>query len=162
MGSPYVFDYRGEFRFEDADPDLLWDKLRQRDMYPEWWPWMRDLKATGTGIDPGVELDFLVVSPLPYRMRLKVRVADSTRPQAVDAQVDGHLRGTGKIRMWDEGAGATAVEVSWSVEVVDRAMRVGARVARPLIRWGQDWAVRVALRNFRNHLVAEAGSEREV
>jgi hypothetical protein len=162
MGSPYVFDYRGEFRFEDTDPDLLWDKLCQRDRYPEWWPWMRDLETTGEGIEPGAELDFVVVSPLPYRMRLNVRVVDSTRPQVVEAEVDGHLRGTGEIRMQDDEAGATDVEVSWSVEVIDRAMRVGARVARPLIKWGQDWAVRVALRNFRDHLGADAGSEREV
>ncbi len=122
---------------------------------------MHDLEARGNGLDPGSELDFAVVSPLPYRMRLRVRVIDARRPDRIEADIDGHLRGTGSIELREEGESITLVEVAWTVEVRDRAMRVGARVARPLIKWGQDWAVRVALRNFRRHLVAETGSERE-
>jgi hypothetical protein len=158
MGSPYVFDYRGEFRFDDVDADLLWDKLTRRESYPEWWPWMHDLAIRGTGLEPGAEFDFVVFAPIPYRMRLTVRITESVRPTRVEAEVHGHLRGNGTVRFRDESDG-TSAEVSWSVEVVDRAMRVGARVARPLIKWGQDWAIRVALRNFKRHLIAETSSK---
>jgi carbon monoxide dehydrogenase subunit G len=153
VGSPYVFDYRGEFRF-DLEADVLWAKLGSTDRYPEWWPWMRDLEVTGSPLEPGSEFRFKVVSPLPWTMRLAVAVARSERPRRVEAEVDGHLRGPAALVFTPEGD-RTVVEVSWSVEVVDRAMRVGARVARPVIRWGQDWAIRTALRTFNEHLVEE-------
>jgi hypothetical protein len=158
MGSPYVFDYRGEFHFADVNAELLWDKLARPERYHEWWPWMRDLETRGKRLEPGSEFDFVVVSPLPYRMGLTVRITESIRPTRVEADVDGHLRGSGAVQFRDEGDGTWA-EVSWSVEVIDKAMRVGARIARPLIKWGQDWAIRVALRNFNRHLIAETSSK---
>jgi carbon monoxide dehydrogenase subunit G len=151
---PYVFDYRGEFRF-DVEPEVLWTKLVDTDRYREWWPWMRDLAVTGRPLDPGSEFRFKVVSPLPWIMRLTVTVMDSDRPNTVGAVVDGHLRGSAELVFTPDGH-ETLAEVSWNVEVVDRAMRVGARVARPVMKWGQDWAVRTALRRFSSHLAEES------
>lgn len=113
---------------------------------------MRELQATGEDLEPGAELRFKVISPLPYRMLLTVTVDDSKEPEFVAVSVHGHLRGTGRIDL-AERAGLAKVTISWDVEVIDRSMRIGARVARPLIRWGQDWAVQKALTTFSEHLV---------
>ena len=159
MGSPYLFDYRGSFRF-DLEPAELWAKLGQTERYPEWWPWMRDLETRGTRFAPGFAFRFKVVSPLPWKMALTITVTDSDEPVHIEAKVDGHLRGPAELTFSGNEDGTTEVGVTWSVEVMDRTMRVGARVARPLIKWGQDWAVRTALTSFQKHLVSEESAKR--
>lgn len=155
MSSPYRFKLRQEFRFRDLSAEFLWAKLCERERFGDWWPWMRDLKSRGKDLEPGAGFDFTVVSPLPYKMRLDVEIVDSTRPDLIDARVTGDLEGEAGIELIEESTDVTLAIVHWDVEVRDRAMRVGARVARPLIRWGQDWALRVALERFRSHLVEE-------
>jgi len=153
MRSPYVFDYYGEFRF-DLEPELLWAKLTQTERFGEWWPWMRDMEPAGEPLEPGSIFRFNVVSPLPWRMHLIVEVVESKHPDEIDALVRGDLEGPATLR-FDSREDHTLARVEWSVEVRNKAMRVGARMARPLIKWGQDWAVRVALNNFRRHLKAD-------
>ena len=157
MGSPYVFAYEGEFRF-DAAPEVLWEKLTQTDRFGEWWPWMRNLEVSGTPIEAGSEFRFRVVSLLPWAMRLTVEVDRAERPDCVDVSVGGHLAGPATLSFREQD-GVTVARLTWNVEVMERGMRAGARVARPLLKWGQDWAVRIALRNFRRHLARERSAD---
>ncbi len=43
----------------------------------------------------------------------------------------------------DEG---TVAEVSWTIEMRQRPMRLAARVAYPLMRWGHDRVIEATLR----------------
>lgn len=159
MASAYTFDLHREFRFRDIDPGSLWSKLCERDRYGEWWTWMRELETAGAGLEPGASFAFVVVSPLPYRMRLRVTISDSVRPEWLEAKVEGDLRGQARIDLSPEEEDVTLATLAWEVEVMHRAMRIGARAARPLVRWGQDWAVGLALERFAAHMVPEEGAD---
>ena len=52
---------------------------------------------------------------------------------------------------------ATATEArahaTWSIEMMQRPMRLAARIALPLLRWGHDRVVEATVDGFRGHLV---------
>jgi carbon monoxide dehydrogenase subunit G len=149
MGSPYLIDYRGTFDLP-LTPDDAWAFLQRTDLYERWWPWMRDLAVNGDRISPGTDLRFRVVSPLPYRMALRVEIEDVQARRAA-ALVHGDLEGTGAIVIAPGPRGST-VSLGWTVEIKHPQMRIAARVARPLLRWGQTWAIQSALRGFLRHV----------
>ena len=153
MRRPHIFQYKGEFDF-DATPEKLWTALGRTDHYERWWKWMREVKVEGPVPATGSSVEFDVVAPIPRRMRLKIDVVSALRPESIEAAVSGDLAGTATLRFLPSGNGSTA-EVTWSVEVVQRTIRAAAVAMRPVLLWGQDWAVRVALRGFRRHLVED-------
>jgi hypothetical protein len=120
---------------------------------------MRDLKTSGVGLEPGASFAFVVVSPLPYRMRMKVTVEDSSRPDWLHAHVEGDLQGEASLDLLSEPGDVTLATLAWEVEVMDRALRIGSRVARPLIQWGQDWAVGLALERFAHRMASKGDAD---
>ncbi|HET7481363.1 MAG TPA: SRPBCC family protein [Actinomycetota bacterium] len=145
MPSPYVVDYRGTFEIP-LPTEESWSLLQATERYEKWWPWMRDLRIDGDGLARDSTFSFRVVSPLPYRMRLRVSVTEVAERGAT-ATIDGDLKGSGGIELDETGSG-TSVTLRWRVEVVHPQMRVAARIARPVLRWGQTWAIQAALRGF--------------
>ena len=63
----------------------------------------------------------------------------------------GDLEGHAHLRIEPDGAGA-AIEVAWTVEMMQRPMRVAARVAHPLLRFGHDRVVDATVASYRRHL----------
>ena len=51
------------------------------------------------------------------------------------------------------GGHGTTASVGWSLEMRQLPMRVAARVAYPLLRWGHDRVVEATVRAFRAQLV---------
>ena len=153
MSDPYVFDYRGTFELPLARPDT-WTTLEQTQHYESWWPWMRHLEVDGVPLEPGTAFSFLVVAPIPFTMRLRVHVDEAQSPEAISATIAGDLEGTATMRFEEQGPTRTVAYISWSVEVSRPALRPIARATRPLLLWGQTWAVNVALKEFRRHLDA--------
>ena len=150
-----VIDYRGTFEFP-LPPDRLWDTLAQPDRYPAWWGWwLRDFGLDGDGLVDGAVLRGVVVPPVPYQMRVVVRLDHCVRPRRIDATVDGDLRGPAHLELEASDAGTRAA-VAWRVEMMQRPMRVAAKVAHPLLRWGHDRVVEVTVAGFRRHLGATA------
>ena len=150
MSSPYIFEYERAYDFA-LDRTAMWDALLRTDRYETWWEWMRDLRVEGSPATPGSVFSFAVVAPIPFSMHLRVRVEEVVPERSIAASVEGDLRGRALMRFEDQPNGCRAT-VSWSVELMQRALRVGARVAHPVLRWGQDWAVGTALRGFERHL----------
>jgi hypothetical protein len=100
-------------------PGQLWAIVERFDLFEVWWGWLRDFRADQGGIVDGNVLHGTVVPPVPYRLRLE------------DAN-DG-----------------TRVAVAWSLEMRSAPLRVAARVAYPLMRWGHDRVVDMAVSGFR-------------
>jgi len=146
-----VIDYRGSFEFP-LTPEQLWDTLADPGRYLGWWGWwLRDFGLEGDGLVDGAVLRGVVVPPVPYQMRVQVRLDRCVRPQRIEATVDGDLRGPAQLELTATGAG-TSASVAWQVEMMQRPMRVAARVAHPLLRWGHDRVVEVTVASFRRHL----------
>ena len=151
--SPYVVDYRGRFAFP-LPPRALWDEIERLDRFERWWSWLGDFAVEGEGLRAGTVLRGTVAPPLPYRMRLAVRLVDCEPPRRIEASVLGDLEGPARLTLAPAADGGTHVDVAWRVEMRQPVMRVAARVAHPLLRWGHDRVVEATAAGFRRHLAA--------
>jgi carbon monoxide dehydrogenase subunit G len=154
--SPYVIEYEGVFHL-DLPPEQVWAIISHTERYEGWWGWLRQFETEGRDLETGSVLRGVVVPPLPYRMRLEVVLAKSTRPRRIDAVVSGDLQGDATLTLAPDGDGTEAT-VGWTIEMMQRPMRLAARLAHPLLRWGHDLVVQATVEGFRRILVAEAGS----
>lgn len=113
---------------------------------------MRHLEVRGTPLEPGTSFAFVVVAPIPFTMRLTAEVSAASPPDHIEAAVSGDLAGSATMTFEEASAGRSVADIGWEVEVVRPGLRPVARVARPILLWGQGWAVDVAFREFRRHL----------
>ena len=150
MAGPHSYSYQGTHDLP-IGRDRAWDLLQQTDLYPKWWPWMRRLEVTGTPLEPGTTFTFRVVAPIPFTMQMEVEVDEAVENEFIRASVRGDLAGTAEMS-FEEIDGATAATLSWTVEVQKPRIRTAARAIRPILQWGQNWAVETALRGFLRHI----------
>jgi carbon monoxide dehydrogenase subunit G len=137
--SPYVVDYSGTFDFARA-PEDVWEAIGHIERFEGWWWWLGQLRLEGPGLAPGAVLQGLVSPPVPYRMRVRVQLEACEEPTSIDATVGGDLVGPATLRLSPRDGG-TRVDVAWSLEMMQRPMRLAARVAKPLLQWGHDRVV---------------------
>ncbi|HXQ59755.1 MAG TPA: SRPBCC family protein [Acidimicrobiales bacterium] len=149
-GSPYVIDYRGSFDFP-LPPDQVWDVLEHSERFETWWGWLHEFQRDGGGLEEGSVLRGVVSPPVPYEMRIRVVLDHCRRPHRIDAHVEGDLEGSADLLLEPRGDGTRAA-VSWTVEMKQRSMRIAARLAPPLMRFGHDRVVEMTVSSFRRHL----------
>ncbi len=149
-------EYQEEFWFP-VTPDQLWVMAGRFDQFESWWGWLREFRTEQGGLVAGNVLHGTIIPPVPYRLRLDVRLERCDRPLLVDATVDGDLSGRAVLRLQDAGDG-TRVAVAWSLEMRSVPLRVAARVAYPLLRWGHDRVVEMAVAGFRRRALRDAAS----
>ena len=152
--STSVIDYRGRFSF-DVAPEVIWTSIEQSERFETWWAWLREFRLEGPGLEVGSILHGVVSPPVPYTMRIRVVLDRCTRPACIDATVHGDLEGTARLVL-EPTAQGTLIDVSWTVEMTQRAMRVAARVAHPLMRWGHDRVIDTTVAGLRRHLAVDA------
>jgi hypothetical protein len=149
--SPYVIDYDGTFTFP-VSVAQLWAQLVQVDRFSSWWTWLSEFSVEGSGFARGTVLHGVVAPPLPYRMRLDVVLDECDPEQRITASVHGDLQGAARLTFDGDGGEARA-HATWTIEMMQRPMRVAARIAHPLLRWGHDRVVDATVDGFRRHLV---------
>jgi carbon monoxide dehydrogenase subunit G len=150
-----VFDYRREYEFALA-PAAMWQRMEHLDQFEGWWPWLQEFRLEGATLTAGSVLHGVIVPPLPYRMRIRVELTRCDPPGVIDATVGGDLEGEAHLRMRAEGTDGTRsrVEVAWTVEMMQRPMRLASRFGRPLLQWGHDRVVETTVNGFRRRLEA--------
>lgn len=127
--------------------------LERTDEFEGWWNWLGDFRLDGEGLAAGTVLMGVVSPPVPYRMRVRVELEDCVRPALIDAAVHGDLEGRAHLDLVPDGE-ATIASVSWTIEMMQAPMRVAARFALPLLRWGHDRVVDATVFSFRRRLAA--------
>lgn len=150
---PHVIEYRGSFVLP-ASPDQVWANLACFDQYEQWWTWLRELRVEGAGLRAGSVLRGTVIPPLPYRMRIEVRLVECAARQAIRAEVTGDLRGDGRLRLVPIGDGRTRADICWTIEMMQPPMRLVARCARHVLLWGHDRVVEATVAGFSRRLDA--------
>ncbi|HUZ43930.1 MAG TPA: SRPBCC family protein [Acidimicrobiales bacterium] len=150
MASPYVIDYTGSFLFP-VTPEALWSAIEDMEHFEGWWSWLSEFELDGDGLRSGSVLRGVVSPPVPYRMTVRVDLEHCDPPGRIDAVVHGDLEGPARLTLKAEGDG-TRADVSWRIEMTERRMRVAARLAGPLLRWGHDRVVETTVRGFRRQL----------
>jgi hypothetical protein len=151
--SPYVVDYDGTFTFP-VPVSQLWTQLVQVDRFQSWWSWLREFRVEGSGLESGAVLHGVVAPPLPYRMRVDVVLEESVPEQHISARVHGDLDGVARL-VFEGDEDTTVVRATWTMEMMQRPMRLAATVAYPLLRWGHDRVVDATVESFRRHIVGE-------
>lgn len=152
MAGRPVFEYRREFEFA-LTPAAMWERMEHLDQFERWWPWLQEFRLEGGGLAAGSVLHGVVVPPLPYRMRIRVELTRCDPPGVIDALIEGDLRGEAHLRLRADGTGSR-VEVAWTVEMMQRPMRVASLFGRPLLQWGHDRVVESTVAGFRRRLEA--------
>lgn len=147
-----VIEYRREYGF-GVTPAELWAHIEQVDQFDRWWPWLQEFRFEGDPLTAGSVLRGVVVPPLPYRMRVQVELTRVEPLVSIAADVHGDLEGESRLTMRGGGAG-TQVEVGWTVEMMQRPMRLASRFGHPLLQWGHDRVVEITVAGFRRRLEA--------
>lgn len=150
VASCYLMDYAGQFSFP-VPPLELWDTLERLDQFERWWGWLGDLEIDGDGLQAGSVLHGTVAPPVPYRMHVDVELRRCVPGRSIDASVTGDLRGDAHLWMQPSALG-TVTDVAWSLEMQQLPMRLAARIAFPLLRWGHDCVVEATVRGLRAQL----------
>jgi hypothetical protein len=135
---------------------VVWSAIEHSERFETWWAWLREFRVEGPGLEAGSVLYGVVSPPVPYTMRIQVELDRCSPPSRIDATVHGDLEGPACLVLEPAGAG-TLVEVAWTVEMTQRAMRLAARVAYPLMRWGHDRVVEATVNGYRRHLASADG-----
>jgi hypothetical protein len=89
-------------------------------------------------------------------MRLAVVLDECVPGHRIGASVHGDLEGAARL-IFDGNDAATAVHATWRIEMMQRTMRLAARIGHPLLRWGHDQVVDATVDGFRRHLFDESG-----
>jgi hypothetical protein len=148
--SVYVIEYDGTFTFPAPAADV-WATMARFDCYSSWWSWLREFSVEGSGLQSGTVLRGVVAPPLPYRMRLEVVLGECVPPRSISALVRGDLEGVANID-FDGDERETHAHAVWTIEMMQRPMRVAAKVAKPVLRWGHDRVVVATVDGFRRQL----------
>jgi carbon monoxide dehydrogenase subunit G len=149
-GSPYVLEYRGAFSFP-CPPDEVWSAMQRFECFERWWGWLREFRVEGPGLEAGSVFHGMVVLPLPYRLGVRIALLECVQPRHIEAAIHGDLEGAARLVLEPEREG-TRVRVSSSIEVMQRPLRVAARVAPRVLGWGHDRLVEATVTSFRGHL----------
>jgi hypothetical protein len=142
--------YREQHEFRQP-PAELWRAMEEMDRFEMWWSWLEEFRLEGDSLQAGSVLHGVIAPPLPYRMRIRVELTHCDPCRHVDALVHGDLEGEAQLDMRDAGTGSI-VDVAWTVEMMQRPMRMASRFAHPLMQWGHDMVVAVTVAGFRRRL----------
>ncbi len=134
----------------------MWSSIEHCERFETWWAWLREFRLEGPGLEAGAVLHGVVSPPVPYTMRIQVVLDRCTRPSRIDATVDGDLEGPASLVLARSDRG-TLAEVSWTIEMTQRTMRLAAHVAHPLMRWGHDRVIEATVSGYRRQLAAQLG-----
>ncbi len=130
----------------------LWAMTVDVERFASSWSWLEDFSVEGHRLRRGTVLHGVVVPPLPYRMRLDVVLDEYVPQRRITASVHGDLEGTARLSFEGDGV-ESRVHATWTVEMMQRSMRVAARIAHPLLRWGHDRVVDATVNALHRRLV---------
>ncbi len=128
-----------------VSPAELWTALEQVDDYRTWWPWLRRFDAEA--LAPGHTWLAHVQPPIPYWVRFSVRIDDADAPRSIKATVSGDVVGDARLEISDHPGGCEARLVS-SLAPGNGFLKVVARMASPMVRFGHDWVLDTGARQF--------------
>jgi hypothetical protein len=139
---------RSARRFEfDIERASVWAAMTRIDRYQEWWPWLHGFD--GSTFSEGVRWRCVVKPPLPYMMHFDVILVEVVDHDFVRARIEGDITGWAQLTAVDHGFGCEFRLIS-ELSPASVALRLIARVARPVAAFGHDWVLDTGARQFRS------------
>lgn len=152
MAGEYVFLDEWDV---DAPREAVFHAIADARTYPDWWrPVYISVEADGPP-EVGRASRQHFKGRLPYTVKTVSTLVRLERPEVIEIDVVGDLRGRG---LWTltERDGRTHVRFDWTV-FADRALlRTLTPVLRPLFRANHNWAVKRAMEGLEPYAKAQA------
>jgi uncharacterized protein YndB with AHSA1/START domain len=145
-----VFPHDRTF-FIGAPIEQVWSTTTSLTELENWWAWLKNFRVSDESLKVGTHFEFAVVTPLPYRLTIAATATEVVEPRLIRADIRGDLKGPAEIELAPV-TGGTDVSLRWEVELMSRPLRIAALASKPLMVWGQDWAVRVAVLGARRNI----------
>lgn len=142
----------------DAPIEKVWERLRDADTWPLWWPSVirvEPLKGGGAdGIGTIRRLHWKTA--LPYAVRFDVEVVGIEPLARIEGRARGELEGVGVWTLRRESCG-TVARYDWRVEVTKAWMRTLAPILRPVFAWNHAVVMRRGEAGLARLLRADGG-----
>jgi hypothetical protein len=155
--SAYVIEYDHAFAFP-VSLATLWTTMCRVDLFSSWWGWLHGFSFEGTPLEAGTVLHGVVAPPVPYRMHLDVMLDECVPERRITASVHGDLEGVAGL-LFDGDDVESRAQASWTLEMMQRPMRLAALVTPHILRWGHDRVVDATVDGFRRHLVEDGDGQ---
>lgn len=129
----------------DVDCQTLWTALADIERYPRVWPWLHHFDARGLTVDD--IWTCVVRPPLPYSVRLDIRLDEVVGPRHVSATIDGDVTGPARLDL-RATAGGSAIRLQSALAPKSRRHDVMATLMRPVVTRGHDWVLDTGAAQF--------------
>ena len=136
-----------------AEPDVIWARLDQVQDYQKWWPWLRRFEAQE--LKTGETWDCLIKPPVPWSIRMVIRITEAVPARLITAQVTGDVTGEGQLEVQPHEDGSQ-LRIRTRLAPASALLKAAAYLAAPLSRFGHDWVLDTGSRQFRAHLAESA------
>jgi hypothetical protein len=127
-------------------PETVWSRINGVEHYRSWWPWLRQFE--GGGLAVGDEWRCTVQPPVPYLVRFRVVIDHVEPPTLVRAEVLGDVVGDATLTLEPAAAAECVAVLHSSLAPGNTALAVVSRFAAPIARFGHDWVLDSAARQF--------------
>ncbi|MEP7271915.1 MAG: SRPBCC family protein [Acidobacteriota bacterium] len=138
-----------------AEPDLIFEILREGKDYPRWWPDVyldSNFTPSGRSDHLGDRVELLTKGWLPYRLRWTAEVAHLVPSETIEITASGDFTGRG---IWNlsRSATETVVTFDWRIRADKPFLRWFSPVFKPLFSWNHRWAMATGLPRLRAEVV---------
>ncbi|MEO7398846.1 MAG: hypothetical protein ABIW84_09805 [Ilumatobacteraceae bacterium] len=129
----------------EMSPESAWAALSRVPDYPSWWPWLRTFD--GELLERGQVWTCRVQPPLPYSVRFELIIDEVIPMRSVRASLAGDIVGSAAIAIEQRPSGC---HVGLTAELAPATwlLRTLSTAARPIARFGHDWVLDRAGRQF--------------
>jgi uncharacterized protein YndB with AHSA1/START domain len=131
----------------DAAPDQLWAAMTSTDRFRSWWPWLRRFDASG--VSRGDVWTATVQPPLPYRVSFDLLLTEVRAPHVVAVDITGDIEGSARLEVQPNATGSV-LHFTSDLTPTSSLLRIVARLAPPLARYGHEWVLKTGLDQFRS------------
>lgn len=152
MAGEYVFLDEWDV---DAPREAVFEAIADARTYPDWWkPVYISVDADGSP-EVGCASRQHFKGRLPYTLKTVSTVVRLERPEILETDVVGDLRGRG---LWTltERDGRTHVRFDWTVLADRPLLKRLTPVLRPLFRANHNWAVKRAMEGLEPYAKAQS------
>lgn len=113
--------------------------------FRDWWPWLRRFDADALRV--GDRWRCTIRPPLPYLLRLTIRIDEAVAPSRILATVSGDIDGHAAVHLEPDGSGC-AIRLTSTLVPARQPLKAVAAVAPGLARFGHDWVLDTGFEQF--------------
>ena len=120
----------------EAPIDEVWDAMSHSERWPEWWPYVAEVRVLKTGNRDGLNevRRFHWRTCLPYTLTFDLLATRVDPCVVIETDVSGDLVGHGRC-CFSSDADLTRLDYQWNVRTHVDWMNRFAPVAKPLFEW---------------------------